>query len=809
MIRFRDWPWAVKLAVVMVGLALLPIAIVTAFTEVTARRDFIRDSGSRNLQQTTNTAGLVARYLDDVLGDIRILARSPAAVEVLSGTIEMSPRLDALMRGIRDTKRLELLQVLAHDGKVVAATDPSRVGTSRVTAPFFISAMAGQSLVHEPRYVADDRDIHINASVPIVDPRDRVLGVAAVLVALDEIDRLIAADSNYGGLSEYGMLWNEQGIVISSPAHPERRLRPLAPLLPFTVRQLIAEDRFGPDTEKLLTAPLAGDAIVSRARWRLYDSSVSPHATTDLDDGRLHVTSVPVPGTRWTYAIATPEARALAVVRLQSGRNLALALATAILAVLISLVATRWVSRPLGRVGDAARALAAGDMSRRAGLHRRDEIGQLADTFDTMAEALAAKDAELREYADSLERRVDERTADVTGLLRAVPDLIFKVSADGRLVDYVPAKGEEIALPAEQFLGRPITDVLPHEVSPGTVERIQRALTGEEVAPYEYRLAVGGEERHYEARISPSSQGAVVVLVRDITERRRGEERTRFLSGAAASLSSSLDYGSTVETLANLAIPFLADLCIVDLTRARAHPLRRGRGDVAGSTGDGPDRAVEVSRRANQRTPGCPRAARRRDAVCRLLDRDVPLAHPIGRARVTGEWDRRPIDDRRSAQRARADTRGDDLRHGGTGAPIHAGGSGAGLRAGRSRGCRPRQRAALSRTAGVQPPEGRVPRHRVARAADAAERGPRLGAGAAANWVRRPGAGGPRARRDRAQREGTGAAGRGPPRYLARRQRKGSRQLHAGGRARDRPDCRRIVSAARQVAGHRVDRHYR
>ena len=70
MSRFRDWPWAVKLAVVMVGLALLPIAIVTTFTEVTARRDFIRDSGARNLQQATNTAGLLASYLEDVLGDI-------------------------------------------------------------------------------------------------------------------------------------------------------------------------------------------------------------------------------------------------------------------------------------------------------------------------------------------------------------------------------------------------------------------------------------------------------------------------------------------------------------------------------------------------------------------------------------------------------------------------------------------------------------------------------------------------------------------------------------------------------------------
>ena len=114
---------------------------------------------------------------------------------------------------------------------------------------------------------------------------------------------------------------------------PNAGFRPLAPLLPFTVRQLIAEDRFGPDTEKLLTAPLTGDALVARARWRLYDASASPHATGDLDDGRLQVTSVPLPGTRWTYAIATPETRALAMVRLQSGRNLALALVAAIVAV--------------------------------------------------------------------------------------------------------------------------------------------------------------------------------------------------------------------------------------------------------------------------------------------------------------------------------------------------------------------------------------------------------------------------------------------------------------------------------------------
>ena len=593
--RFRDWPWSVKLAAVVVTLALLPMVIVTVFSEVTARRDFLRDSGSRNLQQATHTASFIAQYLDDVVGNVQVLARSPAAVEVLGGSQDMRVRLDWLMRGIKETKHLELLQIVAHNGTIIAATDPSKVGLSRVTAPFFMSAMAGQSRVHEPRYMADDQAIHIHASVPVIGADDRVLGVAAARVPLDEIDRIVAADTNYGGVSEYGMLWNDNGIIISAPAHPERRFHPIAPLVPFTARQLTAEAWFGPDTGKLLSAPLAGEALLTRSRWRLYDPTASPHVAVDLDDGRLQVTSVPVPQTRWTYAIATPESRALAVVRAQSRRNLAVAIATAIAAIFISLLATRWVSRPLGRVGEAARALADGDMSRRAGLKRRDEIGQLADTFDAMADSLAAKDAELRGYADSLERRVDERTADVTGLLRAVPDLIFKVSADGRLVDYVPAKGDDFGLPPEQFLGRPITDVLPHEVSPDTVERIQRALAGEEIAPYEYRLLVAGEERHYEARISPSSQGAVVVLVRDITERRRGEERTRFLASAAASLSASLDYGSTVETLAAVAVPFLAELCIVDL-------LEHGHVRTAAIAAAAPEKRA-IAQRARERYP--------------------------------------------------------------------------------------------------------------------------------------------------------------------------------------------------------------
>jgi len=54
-------------------------------------------------------------------------------------------------------------------------------------------------------------------------------------------------------------------------------------------------------------------------------------------------------------------------------------------------------------------------------------------------------------------------------------------------------------------------------------------------------------------------------IVSDVTERKNAEDSIRFLAEASASLSASLNYEKTLETLANLTVPFLADLCVVDI----------------------------------------------------------------------------------------------------------------------------------------------------------------------------------------------------------------------------------------------------
>ena len=56
-----------------------------------------------------------------------------------------------------------------------------------------------------------------------------------------------------------------------------------------------------------------------------------------------------------------------------------------------------------------------------------------------------------------------------------------------------------------------------------------------------------------------------IAVIEDITERKRVEEAQRFLVEAGIAVSSSLDYRVTLARVARLAVPYLADWCVVDV----------------------------------------------------------------------------------------------------------------------------------------------------------------------------------------------------------------------------------------------------
>ncbi|MGB7441418.1 MAG: response regulator, partial [Coleofasciculaceae cyanobacterium] len=77
---------------------------------------------------------------------------------------------------------------------------------------------------------------------------------------------------------------------------------------------------------------------------------------------------------------------------------------------------------------------------------------------------------------------------------------------------------------------------------------------------YRYCIARGKAQRNDKGR--PFRMSGVLS---DISERKRAEESLRFLAEASSLLSGSLDYQTTLENLAKLAVPRLADWCAIDV----------------------------------------------------------------------------------------------------------------------------------------------------------------------------------------------------------------------------------------------------
>jgi PAS domain S-box-containing protein len=67
----------------------------------------------------------------------------------------------------------------------------------------------------------------------------------------------------------------------------------------------------------------------------------------------------------------------------------------------------------------------------------------------------------------------------------------------------------------------------------------------------------------------------VVLVFRDVSHEKRLQARNEFLAQAGESLSSSLDYQSTLATVARAAVPQLADWCTVDLLDATSGETRQ------------------------------------------------------------------------------------------------------------------------------------------------------------------------------------------------------------------------------------------
>ncbi len=216
-----------------------------------------------------------------------------------------------------------------------------------------------------------------------------------------------------------------------------------------------------------------------------------------------------------------------------------------------------------------------------------DAQGNLLGAVVSMHDVTARRRAEaaVRQAHEELERRVEERTRALSGanaalrdgeerfrqLADSMPQIVWTARPGGD-IDYMNRRWHE-------FTGLPATvgnegwgQILhPDDAAPAT-ERWAASLRSGTPFEMEVRL-LDSRRRTYRwhlIRTVAVHDGAGAVArwfgtATDINDQKRAEESSRYLAEASAALAGVVDYESTLQKVANLAVPYFADWSAVDV----------------------------------------------------------------------------------------------------------------------------------------------------------------------------------------------------------------------------------------------------
>ncbi|WP_433927367.1 AAA family ATPase [Sorangium cellulosum] len=180
-------------------------------------------------------------------------------------------------------------------------------------------------------------------------------------------------------------------------------------------------------------------------------------------------------------------------------------------------------------------------------------------------------------YSDLEEENTERRRAEQAlksnqELLQAIVDnsaaAIYVKDRDGRFLVANRHLRDLLRLPSERILGKTGAEILPAPIAESLRDHDRKVLDAGAPMEWEEELPLSDGPHTFLSVKFPLGEGAapraLCGISTDITERKQAERAQRFLAEASRKLMA-LGYDATLESVAELAVPELSDLCVVSV----------------------------------------------------------------------------------------------------------------------------------------------------------------------------------------------------------------------------------------------------
>ncbi len=370
-----------RLPVAFVVMVLLPAAAIIATSVVGGlqggrQQVFNQLESVATLKEAEITTGLQELQLD-----LSFELSRETAPQQISNLLQLPPdsasfqaaydeQLARFQQAIELRKKFEELSLVSYQGQVILSTDPAQKGKIYATQTYFKRGLEGP-YINPPTFSLVSGRMVIMVAHPIKDQQGQVIGVLAGRVSMATLNEIM---NERAGLGQTG----ETYLVGSNRA--------------------------------LLTELRSAENLYVRTQG--VNTAIENQANGSGDYENYHGVLVIgvyhwLPELQVVLLAEQDQSEALRATYTTRNLNVGVALASVLLAVLVSLLITRSIASPLADLAKTATQIAAGDLERAAEVKREDEIGAVAQAFNRMT-------TQLRGLIGSLEQRVAERTAELT-----------------------------------------------------------------------------------------------------------------------------------------------------------------------------------------------------------------------------------------------------------------------------------------------------------------------------------------------------------------------------------------------------------
>lgn len=271
-----------------------------------------------------------------------------------------------------------LMVIHPKSGIVVSSTTPNDVGTYKENRNYFLKGRK-HPYSGNPYYSVTLQSSTMVASAPLYNEKHGLIGVIAGRYRMEQLGNIFTRRTGLHR-SDEAYLVNSSNLFITQP----RNINDPAILQRGTYNQGIDQCLAG-NSGHLNLPDWRGVPVIMLFRW-IANSKLC--LVVQIDEAEVLEKS-------WSVAIPALTATIVALGA----------------AIILSLWMGRLLSRPISRLGIAAQQIAGGNYQERIEIKSQDELGDLTDSFNQMADSLEAKELKIRQNAQELEQKIQERTS--------------------------------------------------------------------------------------------------------------------------------------------------------------------------------------------------------------------------------------------------------------------------------------------------------------------------------------------------------------------------------------------------------------